>query len=180
MKKEIKELVVKYAEVYKSFEKLQESGVLPGGDQKTGVIAEFYAQCYIEHTFQVQAKFAIAGSKHDISYSHDNREIKVQVKGVSAHSQTRTIAPLNLEISDNEIPFDYLYLISLNEDFMPNGFYINTFEDLVKKANGKTKVLGSTMKGSSNRSGMKNGSEIYNFSQNKIDLLLEAIKEDGN
>ena len=43
MRKDIKNLIEKYAEVYKEFEKFQtgENPVLTNGDQKTGVIGEF-------------------------------------------------------------------------------------------------------------------------------------------
>ena len=40
-----------YAIAYKKLEEIQRAGLLPIGDQKTGVIAEFYAQIYAERIY---------------------------------------------------------------------------------------------------------------------------------
>ncbi|MBL0202403.1 MAG: hypothetical protein IPP81_20275 [Chitinophagaceae bacterium] len=181
MKNHIKELIESYAEVYTAFEKLQsvDNRIFPSGDQKTGVIAEYYAKCYIDHTFRVISDYADPGESHDLSYTKNGKKIKVQVKAVSAHSQTRTIAPLNLKLIDRKAPFDYLYLISLNEYFIPVGFYINTYikirKRLEQRADIRERILGATMKGESLNSKEKAGHWLFNFSDNKVKELSKII-----
>jgi cytidylate kinase len=125
IKNDISKVIHRYAKVYQELEELQRDnkegslGVLPGGDQKTGVIAEFYAKCYIENQFKVKANYASSGSSWDINFLFNDKEIRVQVKGVSAHSKTRTIAPLRLKDQNGNSSFDQLYLIDL--DFKPVG-----------------------------------------------------------
>ena len=179
MNKKIKLLICKYAEVYKEFERFQEgiASLLPGGDQKTGVIAEYYAKCYIENFFKTTAIYTVSGNTHDIEYKADsNRTMKVQVKGVSAHSNTRTIAPLNLKDKNGNKPFDYLYLIDLDKDFLPIAFYINTYNQIKRKVKDPTRqrIAGSTMRNT--RSGDSKGSGIFDFKNNKINELREALQ----
>lgn len=89
---------------------------------------------------------------YDLSYTNDKKkEIKIQVKAVSAHSKTRIIAPLNLKKIDDEIPFDSLFLISLDLDFNPDAFYINSYnklrDRLIEKNDERDRIIGSVMKG---------------------------------
>jgi hypothetical protein len=181
MRDKVKNLIQKYAVVYQEFELLQASNnqILVGGDQKTGVIGEYYAKCYIESLGVKEVEYAKPGESFDLKYHSDEGTIKVQVKAVSAHSKTRTIAPLNLSETNGEKPFNFLYLISLDENFIPNGFYINTYAYLKGKANGKDRIQGSIMKGSSMKDIViveKKGSGIYDFTKNEIKTLLDAIK----
>ena len=181
MKDQLKELIKDYAKVYIAFEKLQsgENPTFSTGDQKTGVIAEYYAKCFIDYTFKVVSEYAKPGASHDLSYQIDGDNIKVQVKGVSAHSITRTIAPLNLKLSDGKAPFDYLYLISLNEYFVPDGFYINTYTEIHQRlrdrADIRERIVGSTMKGKSLHSIEKKGHRLFDFSNNKVNELTKII-----
>jgi hypothetical protein len=174
MNKEIEALIRQYAAVYKKFEELQsgDHSALPNGDQKTGVIGEYYAKCYVYKKFGVDAEYAKSGECYDLRFISEGRLIKIQVKSVSAHSKTRIVAPLNLKRVDNEKPFDYLYLISLDENFIPDGFYVNDFDYLEKKANGKDRIQGSSMKGKSSTGLVKDGSGIYDFSVNRVDEFL--------
>jgi hypothetical protein len=171
MKHEIQLLIEKYAEVYQEFEKFQtaENQILPGGDQKTGVIAEYYAKCYIDSTFKVEAKYAKSGESYDLLFKHNGNEVKVQVKGVSQFSKTRTIAPLNL--TDNS--FDYLYLIELDKQFKPIAFYINSFGELKERSDQKFKIVGSKMKDSSKKG--NSGSVLYNFQENQVEKMLICV-----
>lgn len=188
MKKKIEELIEAYAKVYKGFEELQKKlddkqNLLPGGDQKTGVIAEYYAKCYIEHTFKNEsAKYADPGAPYDIAYTNtDGKEIRVQVKGVSAHSQTRIIAPLNLKVNEKgERPFDELFLIDLNMEFLPVGFYINSYDEILERTmKSKERIVGSTMKekdDTKNDNPKKKGSVFYDFSNCKVEDMKKALK----
>ncbi len=181
MKKELSKLIKDYANVYQRFEKFQKRGdnILGGGDQKTGVIAEYYAKCYIEHTVKKikSIKYAKPGHPHDLVYiTNNNKTIKVQVKGVSAHSKTRTIAPLNLIDKQGKKAFDKLFLIALDFDFMPCGFWINTYEAVFKAANEKTRLQGTIMRGKNTHKCFE-GSNHFNFKVDKCKKLLEVLLE---
>ncbi len=177
MDKQIKDLIIKYAEIYSQFEVLQsgDNSTLPTGDQKTGVIGEYYAKCYIEKTLRLKAEYSKINESCDIKYNLNGMMMKVQVKAVSSHSKTRTIAPLNLNLVNNENPFDFLYLISLDKNFIPNGFYINTYTEIIetlrKKGDERFRIVSSVMKGNG-----KIGSWMYNFENDKKDEILAAIK----
>jgi hypothetical protein len=176
MKKEITVLIKRYANVYKKFESFQKgnNSLLPSGDQKTGVIAEYYAKCYIEKTHSVIAEYAVSGESCDLRYKLNNKEFKIQVKAVSAHSKTRIMAPLNLEMIDSNQPFDFLYLISLDENFIPDAFYINTFENIRNKLDkgndARTKIQGAAMKGKN-----KKGYWLFDFNKNQNYEMIKAL-----
>lgn len=175
MSQEIKSLIENYAKVYADFEKLQKSGELPSGDQKTGVIAEYYAKCYIDKTFSVIAEYAKSGESFDLSYASHSNLIRVQVKGVSAHSKTRIMAPLNIEEVNGNTPFDFLYMISLDDAFRPDGFYINTYEEIKRRLSEnndkRKKIQGAAMKGKNNQ-----GNWLFDFSNNIVEQLDQVIK----
>jgi len=172
-KKDVNDLIRSYASVYSKFEDLQkgDNSLLPGGDQKTGVIGEYYAKCYIENNLKCKAQYAKAGARHDIEYTKNDKVVRVQVKCVSAHSKTRTIAPLSLQDKDGNPSFDYLYLISLDDQFKVDAFYINQYHWVRPKINGdKQKVKkGSIMRGYTKEGKFKRGSGCYDFSNNLVD-----------
>ncbi len=174
MRSDIKSLIEKYAQVYEDFEVLQKSGILPNGDQKTGVIAEYYAKCYTDKTFKVESEYAKPGECFDLSYTKDKKKFKIQVKAVSVHSKTRIMAPLNLEEIIDEKPFDFLYLISLDKDFRPDGFYINSFDDIKQrlkaKNDGRKRIQGAAMRGD-----YKNGYWLFDFENNLASELNKII-----
>ena len=123
-------LISEYSKTYQKFEDFQDI-LLASGDQKTGVIGEYYAALYIQKEFGVSTVYSKSNSEHDIEYIHKNKTYKIQVKTVSAHSDTRTISPIkNGDWSE-------LYLISLDKNFEPNGFWINTKQDLQFDDDGK-------------------------------------------
>ncbi|MCF8465118.1 MAG: hypothetical protein K9G41_09760 [Flavobacteriales bacterium] len=201
MNQDISKLIKDYASVYTRFEKLQEGenedSELPGGDQKTGVIAEYYAKLYIEQTVGKGQSIGYEqpGAPHDIQYTEEGRKdpVKVQVKAVSAHSKTRTISPIKLKYktgSKMAKSFDKLYLISLDENFVPDGFWINDYEEIEQKVlinktkasnkdeSKRWKIEGAFMKGESKLHSRKSiGSIKYlNFKNDMKAELIEAIK----
>jgi hypothetical protein len=202
MNPEIKELIADYASVYTRFEKFQEGenekSMLPGGDQKTGVIAEYYAKLYIVKHFGrgQEIGYEPPGAPHDIEYKAEGEKepIKVQVKAVSAHSKTRTISSIKLKYKNGgklKKSFDKLYLISLDENFVPDGFWINDYAEIEKKvlanktkANNKDeskrwKIEGAFMKGESipiHKRNSKGSTKYLNFSNNLIGELLNVIE----
>lgn len=136
MEDQIKSLIAKYAEVYGEFEALQTGGKLASGDQKTGVIAEYYAKCYIEKVLQLEVKnYEKPGAAFDIRYLEKNgNEVRVQVKAVSAHSKTLMISPIKLKGKDGKSAFDKLYLFKLSENFTPVSFWINDYQWIIENA----------------------------------------------
>jgi hypothetical protein len=90
------------------------------GDQKTGVIAEFFARIYAKHRFP-RAEFEFGSvSEHawDIKVLQPGQqEIKVQVKAVSAHSQTSRVSPIHPG-------WNQLWLIRLNEHLRPEALWV--------------------------------------------------------
>jgi hypothetical protein len=176
----VEELINNYALVYGQFEALQKdnnNSILPIGDQKTGVIGEYYAKKYIEKTFTFgkSIPYAKAGADYDLLY-HDKKgnPIKVQVKVVSAHSKTRTISPLKLKDSKGNPLFDFLYLIALDMNFRPVNFWINPFNVIAKEANGKVVIQGSKMKGIYENKDI-NGSKYFDFTEDKVNEMLGAL-----
>ena len=168
--KTISDLIKAYAKVYQEFEDMQDNNTLSKGDQKTGVIGEYYAKKHIESLSDSELiEYAKSGKKYDIKYvdSKTKNKIKVQVKCVSAHSETKTIAPVNMSTG----AFDKLYLIALDENFIPVGFYINEFDYL----KGQLKKDQQWIKGSKMKHVGQNGSRVYDFSNNRIDELLNTL-----
>jgi|GEM_PF-1594921 len=177
-KSRINKLIADYADVYSRFEVLQKGdfSALPGGDQKTGVIAEYYAKCYIENQFKVNANYASSGSSWDIDFLLNDKKIRVQVKGVSAHSKTRTIAPLRLKDQKGNTSFDLLYLIDLDLNFKPVGLFINDYKTVnrrvTKVTQGRLGLQGTKMIDTLKKRG---GSRCYDFTENKVAELLKAL-----
>lgn len=167
---EIIQLIQKYSEIYSGFENLQKRKILSGGDQKTGVIGEYYVKTYLERKYTgkiTECNYANPGQPFDISYKLNKRLYKVQVKTISDHSETRTIAQLNLD----KRPFDHLYLLSLNNDFKPNRLYICTYDSIKRKLDARkddrTILKGTIMIGNG-----KKGSWMYDF-DNREDMIEE-------
>lgn len=182
---EIKLLISDYALLYKRFEKIQgpeNDAMLPVGDQKTGVIGEYYAKCYIEQVFNggKTISYQPSGSDYDLEYKNKSGDsVKVQVKAVSWHSCTRTISPVKLLDEKGKHLFDELYLISLDENFLPDGFWINDYKLITKRIKeknkkNKNKIEGSFMKGKS-KSKESEGSGYFDFTNDKVKELREAI-----
>src|SRR5690554_5116076 len=94
MNKQIQDLIQKYAEIYQRFEDFQKTDLLPSGDQKTGVIGEYYAHCYYQSKPGVKSvEYAKSGEAFDLLLKLESgAEKRIQVKCVSAHSKSRRIA----------------------------------------------------------------------------------------
>lgn len=119
---EIFDAIDQNADAYARLEQLQRSraGEIPIGDQKTGVIAEFFARIYARHRF-LKATFEFgAASEHawDINVLQvDQPAIKVQVKAVSAHSQTSRVSPIHPG-------WHQLWLMRLDEHLQPHVLWV--------------------------------------------------------
>ncbi|MEI6654810.1 MAG: hypothetical protein WCP45_08585 [Verrucomicrobiota bacterium] len=110
-----------YASAYDCFQQLQDlhPAHLPIGDQKTGVIGEFYAMLFARSVYSgCSVNFAHPTQPWDIEISGE-QDILIQVKAVSAYSKTRIISPI--------FPgWDHLYLLSLDRALLPDGFWVVT------------------------------------------------------
>lgn len=181
MSNSISKLIKQYAEIYQHFEDFQKKGLLPIGDQKTGVIGEYYAHCYYQSQPGVKSvEYAKSAMAFDLKLTlSSDPEKRIQVKCVSAHSKSRRIAPINIDDSQ-EKPFDEIILLDLDFAFKPIGMYINSFEELKKRVLSNTtqtkKVIGATMKGvyGETRKHTK-GFGIIDWSENRVGELLEVV-----
>ncbi|VAX18429.1 hypothetical protein MNBD_NITROSPINAE04-1656 [hydrothermal vent metagenome] len=129
----------KYAKAYKNLEDIQcaTEQWLPKGDQKTGVIGEFYAFIYLRSKNK-NAKIEYANHSQkgwDIEIDNGANTKKVQIKTVSGYSKTCTISPIHLG-------WDELCLVYLDKQFDPKGFWIISDSDIV---NGRDELKGKKM-----------------------------------
>lgn len=129
---DIFEAIEQYAEAYKRLEQIQRSRPeqIPVGDQKTGVIAEFFARIYAKRRFP-EALFAFGSpSEHawDIKVLREGRpDTKIQVKAVSAHSETSRISPIHPG-------WNQLWLIRLDEYLRPEALWVIQAENVAWSA----------------------------------------------
>lgn len=155
-----------YAIAYKKLEEIQRAGLLPIGDQKTGVIAEFYAQIYAEHVY---ARFKTGHSSQSawdlmVSATKTGKFDAVQVKAVSDFSQTRRVSPIHPG-------WDQLWLICLDERLEPYALKI-IHRTQVEWAD-------STMKNRSMPGGLGNkaGSAEFQGAEDQTEAMLSAVRK---
>ena len=111
--KQFIKLIRNYAQVYSEFEHFQKANsfIPTNGDQKTGVIGEAFIYQYLSKKGKTNLEFGSTSEKAwDIK---DENNIRYQVKTVSAYSQTQRISPIHKG-------WDYLYLVHLTTDFIPD------------------------------------------------------------
>lgn len=111
-----------YAQAYKQLEVVQRANpaLLPRGDQKTGVIAEFYGRLYAAERFAPAKPEFGSTSEHawDIKVQQPNGAIiKIQIKAVSAHAEKSRISTIHPG-------WDELWLMRLTEEMLPEAFWI--------------------------------------------------------
>jgi hypothetical protein len=165
---EILSTIDHYASAYRDLQNLQEmhTDLLPVGDQKTGVIGEFYAVLYLRALYpDAHISFSENPSQNgwdiQVRISDHPNVSKVQVKTVSAYSSTRTISPISPG-------WDELYLLFLGNNLKPIGFW---------QVKGDAFLRGSTRSGLKMRNPDKNspGSSDIPFGENRIVELTQAI-----
>jgi hypothetical protein len=119
---DIFDAIDQYAKAYGTLEQLQRTRTteIPLGDQKTGVIAEFFARIYAKLRFP-NATFEFGSTcEHawDIKVLLPNQpEIKVQVKAVSAHSHTSRVSPIHPG-------WNQLWLMRLDQHLRPQALWV--------------------------------------------------------
>jgi len=121
-------VVKKYAEAYKSLEELQKNKkydfIPTKGDQKTGLIGEAFMFEYLKRQGYVGLVFGNHSQEGwDIKYDFDmalNHEVLIQVKTVSAFSETKEISPIHFF---DTVVYCEVYIISLDANMIPNGLW---------------------------------------------------------
>ena len=144
------DVVKKYAEAYREFEEIQKAPdfdfVPEIGDQKTGIIGESFIYEYLKRQGHPNLKFGNHSQKGwDIKYPFGlapNGVVLVQVKTVSAFAKKKLISPIHFAPDYCE-----LYLVSLNEDLIPDNVWKPKGYDKAKVKNrgGEKVVIGTRM-----------------------------------
>ena len=164
---EIKKSIRNYAKAYSELQHWQDNHhAIPGGDQKTGSIGEYYAYLYLSSTYPGATLTYGSHSQKgwDIDVVRNGVSTKIQVKAVSKYSKTRTISPIHKG-------WDLLYLIYLDLNLYPKGFWI--IED--KSIFGDSDILKSRKCPDPDKSGT--GSRGIPFGGNVIDRLINAVEK---
>lgn len=120
IKRQIIDSIEAYAKAYGRFQKLQDQNkdFLVLGDQKTGVIGEFFGLLYARSQYpSANVKYAENPCQTGWDIEVAGPPLKIQVKTVSAFSKRRFTTPLSSG-------WNHLYLVFLGDDFMPRGFWI--------------------------------------------------------
>lgn len=158
----------KYALAYAALEKLQrcENALFPIGDQKTGVIAEFYARLYVASRWP-SARFIYGHpSEHAWDITVRRRrcaDYKIQVKAVSSHSHTSRVSPIHPGWHE-------LYLMRFNDEFAPIGFWVVS---AAGRPWSKVTIEASTMP---MRGVRRSGSAIFRDAADNLDELSQVLK----
>ncbi len=161
-----------YATGYRDLENLQRQALkegvnpserlLPVGDQKTGVIGEFYGVLFARSQFCPQGYDVSLNANHsgkgfDIQVSQDP-VYNIQVKTVSAFSNTRSTSPWNNLSMCNEV-----YVFLLDKNFRPEKFWqVLVTEKIKSDCEGKRRTVPRTR-------------EHFLGFENQVDALRTAI-----
>lgn len=159
--------ILQYADAYARLERLQrtQNALLPIGDQKTGVIAEFYSRIHARAKFPESELFFGTPSQHvwDIRVRTPGQpDHLIQVKSVSAHSQTSRISRIHPGWHE-------LYLLRLDDKFWPVGFW--TLRAAGAPWSGR-RLEASTMPA---RDASKSGSAAFSSAVDELEDMLAAI-----
>lgn len=127
--KKIFDAIKIYSKAYEELEKIQDEEdkkqdekIIPKGDQKTGVIGEFYAMLYARQKYSDKTvKLASMGSPFDITVGEEKEIIQIQVKTISEYAKKKTTTLKGYVDKDNTEFI--LYLIYLDKTFKPTMFW---------------------------------------------------------
>ena len=107
------EIIKLYSEVYFKFENFQKNKdnifIPKTGDQKTGIIGEALIFEYLSRQNETGLHF---GTHSEKGWDIESSKYRYQVKTVSAFSKTKILSPIHKG-------WNYLYLIQLNVNFLP-------------------------------------------------------------
>jgi len=169
--KRIFAVIARYADTYCEMERLQGEGApLQTGDQKTGVIAEFYGRLYVESQYPrpgYEVSYAAQGEAWDIEVRRRGRLVrKIQVKGVSAHADYDRVSAIHPGWND-------LYLLRLDHKLQPEGFWVI---DATSVNWARRKLKHRTMP---KHDKPESGSAEFHDREPKLDELLAILRQSG-
>lgn len=163
----ISESISSYASAYDMFETLQEtySHFMPSGDQKTGVIGEFYSMLFL-HKMYPESRIILGNTAQKgwdivVFPNRQNRKY-IQVKTVSEFSKSRRISPIHYG-------WDKLFLMYLNKNLSPIGFWIIGDKTIIKRGEilkGKTMPIPDKI---------NTGSKIFEGKLDKLSVLISTL-----
>ncbi|NWJ41070.1 MAG: hypothetical protein HXX12_08890 [Geothrix sp.] len=154
-----------YAHAYAELQHLQDTHPsIPGGDQKTGCIGEYYAYLYLAKIHGVdKLRYGSHSEKGwDIEIAVDP-PVRIQVKTVSGFSKTRTISPIHRG-------WDQLFIVYLSRELNPEGFWIIENANIFGKSDQLTGLK------CCHPSKPSTGSASLPFGENRVNKLQEAIE----
>lgn len=166
---QIRRAIDAYAKAYGELQALQDSDPsIPGGDQKTGAIGEYYVYRYLA---VIHGEDNLAYGSHsekgwDIEIRAGDKSKKIQVKTVSAFSKTRTISPIHCG-------WDELHIVYLSRSLYPLGYWQITDRSIVPIG----KQLRSRKCAHPDRVGT--GSKDLPFGPNLVELLTGCLANDS-
>ncbi len=170
--------VIDFGSQQRNFENFQSSNkfLLPSGDQKVGVIGEFYCMLFLKNLYPAP-EFEINFSEnrvdeiYDIKITKSGKDYKnIQVKTVSIYSKTRLTSKIN-----NPDKFDELIVISLDMNLYPNGLWLIN-SNVIEKSK-KLIVPGIYFDFDNQIAKTFKGSEIFKNSPNKIDEFNKFMND---
>lgn len=129
--KKIFQIIKDYSTAYEDLQKIQDDEkvkneterLLPVGDQKTGVIGEFYSMLYARKKYHLK-KVVFAPMTEPFDLIVGENEILIQVKTISEYSQNQKVILKGTPIKNKFI----LYIVHLNENFEPIYFGEKEYE----------------------------------------------------
>lgn len=162
---DLQDAIAVYANAYHRLQRLQDSlPWIPGGDQKTGCIGEYYAYAYLLSRFD--AKKLSFGSHSEKGWDilvEEAPPCRIQVKTVSAFSKTRTLSPIHEG-------WDQLFIVYLNRRLEPEGFWIIEDTGILEQ---EGRFAGAKCKQPGND---RSGSGVIPFGPNRITEMVDAIE----
>lgn len=162
---DLQDAIAQYADAYHRLQRLQRSlQCIPGGDQKTGCIGEYYAYAYLLSRYaEEELTFGSHSEKGWDIQVERSPSWRIQVKTVSAFSKTRALSPIH----DG---WDQLFIVYLNKQLKPKGFWVIEDTSIVERggrlASAKCRRPGND----------KSGSRAIPFGPNRITEMAAAIE----
>lgn len=148
--------------------------LLPTGDQKTGCIGEYWAMRFARKRFgQDKCRFG-NHSQHGWDIAIQGSRTRIQIKTVSEWSKSRALSPIHAQkerpekAPDDWAPWTDLWLIHLNKDLFPTGFWQLKREHV--DFGGRDKLAGLKIRRPANHS---SGSECLTWPENTVGDLLD-------
>jgi hypothetical protein len=165
---ELVSIITEYSKAYIKLEQFQEehSKIIPKGDQKTGVIGEFFGLKILKETYpklDVELSTNHSQKGFDVIIKGDSIQ-HIQIKTISEFSEKGKSSKINLEFNHDEKKQELSgVLIILLEKNLLKGQYLLLDKEEIKNLNGK----------SWSRSKTKGHKNINEFEFSKKGLVIQ-------